>query len=372
MNSLSPIRLLFITISLLLMVVGCASTPTVPYTLETPPLILAPLASGDVKDGRGRFREIYCAIREDHGKLLPEDKPCNEVMLRLANEPSPTGKPVSLGRPSKSNNVRIVIIPGIFSECIARSVSTYSDALGHLRTLGYKTDLIQVGGRSSSAQNAKQIRDFIISKIPIEERLILIGYSKGVPDILETIVDYPELQDRVVAVVSIAGAVGGTPIVDTLSKAFQKLIEDIPITSCPPQDEGGLDSLKPSKRMKWLAEHTLPAQIKYFSLVAFDTPNEISSILRPGYDLLSRIDPRNDSQVVFYDAVIPGSVLMGYIKADHWAIAMPFSRELPTLASTLMNHNAFPREILLEAVVKFVEDSLEGGLQEIPGIAGNK
>jgi hypothetical protein len=137
------------------------------------------------------------------------------------------------------------------------------------------------------------------------------------------------------------------------------LIEEIPIKDCPPQDKGALDSLTFEKRMKWLTEHTLPAKIKYFSLVAFDSPHEISVILKPGYKLLSRIDPRNDSQVIFYNAVIPGSILMGYIKADHWAVAMPFSRQTPLIASTLINHNSFPREILLEAVVKFVEESLE-------------
>jgi hypothetical protein len=66
----------------------------------------------------------------------------------------------------------------------------------------------------------------------------------------------------------------------------------------------------------------------------------------------------NDSQVVFHDALVPGGVLLGYLNADHWAVAMPFNREHPTLASTLVTRNAFPREVLLEAIVRFVEESL--------------
>jgi hypothetical protein len=52
----------------------------------------------------------------------------------------------------------------------------------------------------------------------------------------------------------------------------------------------------------------------------------ISSILSSSYDKLARIDARNDSQMIFYDQVIPGSTLVGYINADHWALAVPIAR----------------------------------------------
>ena len=44
-----------------------------------------------------------------------------------------------------------------------------------------------------------------------DERLVLIGYSKGAPDILGGLVTYPELAQRVAAVVSVAGSVNGSP-----------------------------------------------------------------------------------------------------------------------------------------------------------------
>ena len=59
-----------------------------------------------------------------------------------------------------------------------------------------------------------------------------------------------------------------------------------------------------------------------------------------------------------YDALIPGSTLLGYVNADHWAIAMPISREMPLVAETLIDRNAFPREVLLEAIVRFIEESM--------------
>ena len=38
------------------------------------------------------------------------------------------------------------------------------------------------------------------------------------------------------------------------------------------------------------------------------------------------IDGRNDSQVIFYDQLIPGSTLLGYLNADHWAVAVAIAR----------------------------------------------
>jgi hypothetical protein len=55
--------------------------------------------------------------------------------------------------------------------------------------------------------------------------------------------------------------------------------------------------------------------------------------------------------------IIPRSTLLGFVKADHWAVAMPLARDLPALTPWL-NRNEFPREVLLEAVIRFVEENL--------------
>jgi hypothetical protein len=68
--------------------------------------------------------------------------------------------------------------------------------------------------------------------------------------------------------------------------------------------------------------------------------------------------------VIFYDQVIPGSVLLGYLNADHWAIFVPFNRSHPFIASNFIDKNAFPREVLLEAIVRYVEEDLNS-IQQI-------
>jgi hypothetical protein len=39
---------------------ACTAAPLIPYSADTPPLVLAPASEASVQDRRGRFREIYC------------------------------------------------------------------------------------------------------------------------------------------------------------------------------------------------------------------------------------------------------------------------------------------------------------------------
>src|SRR5262249_52217952 len=87
---------------------------------------------------------------------------------------------------------------------------------------------------------------------------------------------------------------------------------------------------------------TAPRSIGFYSVVALPQPDHMSSVLRSSYDKLAQIDPRNDSQVIFYDAVIPGSTVLAYLNADHWAVGVPLARSHPAIASMFVDKNAFP------------------------------
>lgn len=337
---------------------GCSFHPLLSQKFDTP-LILVPASAANVMDGRGRFREIYCQITADHGGQLPEYRPCSEVLFKFDGE-KPDSRPVNLGQSKLS--LRVVVVPGILGECIMDKVSPFSDALSHLKEHGYGTGVIPVSGRSSSRYNARKIYDWIVeTALAPGEEIVLIGYSKGATDILEALKfldDDSKTKGKVAAVVSVAGVVSGTPIADRFSDLYERLLKDLPFPLCPPGDGGGVESLSRSTRLAWLASNELPSRIQYFSLTGITDSERVSIPLKPFYDLLSHVDPRNDGQVIFHDAVIPNSTLLGYVKADHWAIALPFSRRDRFLSTALINHSAFPREVLLEAVVRFVEETL--------------
>jgi hypothetical protein len=119
-----------------------------------------------------------------------------------------------------------------------------------------------------------------------------------------------------------------------------------------------VESLRPATRRAWLAQHPLPSGPRYYSIVTFPQPERISSILKGSYDKLARIDARNDSQMIFYDQVVPGSTLLGYLNADHWAVAVPIARTHSTIGSIFVTENDYPREAMTEAILRFVEEDL--------------
>jgi hypothetical protein len=343
----------------MLLAAGCFGRPLHRFDLSVPPQMLVPVAWAGVVDMRARFREVWCAIREDHGRHLPEDRACDQALLQLGGEGPPTGRPVRLGPASEA--LRIAVVPGLLGDCFKDLVVPFGDGLAHLATHGYRGEVVWVNGRSSTGHNARQLRDALMAMTFRDgERLLLIAYSKGATDTLEALVEYPEIVPRVAAVVSVAGAINGSPLVEGLLNTFGDFLQWLPFSGCEQGDGGALRSLRPAPRMRFLATAALPADVQYFSVAGIVESAEVAWPLRVRWKRLASVDPRNDGQVLWSDAIIPGSRLLGYVRADHLAIALPFSRRPASLAGALVDHNAFPREVMLEAIVRTVEESLRG------------
>jgi hypothetical protein len=338
---------------------ACSSAPLSPWTTKTPPLALVPAQEAGVQDKRARFREILCSVLEAHGHELPDYRPCEEALTRVGDEPAPTGKPVDLG--SSRKHFLVALVPGVGWECFGTWLKTTGSIAVHLQQFGYEARLIEVGGLMGSEANAIQIREAILAlQLPAgERRLILVGYSKGAPDILEAIVRYPEIRQYVAAVVSAAGTVGGSPLANPATESQLDLVRHWPGSKCQKGDGHAIESLRPDVRRTFLARNPLPTDFPYYSLVTYPEPARISSVLKSSYKKLAKVDARNDSQMIFYDEVIPGSSLVGYVNADHWALAVPINRTHTTIAALFATQNAFPREALLEALLRFVEEDLE-------------
>jgi dienelactone hydrolase len=357
-NRLAPYALAVVSC---LFLAACATEPLVPYSTDTPPLVLTPASLAGVQDKRARFREIYCAVLEAHGSDVPDYRPCDDALTRVGAEPTGTGKPVDLG-PSRRHLVA-ALVPGVGWGCIVNWLEPLGTAKRHVEKYGYDLATIEVDALSGTTRNAKQIRDALMA-MPTEAgqpRIVLVGYSKGTPDILEALVTYPEIRGRVAAVVSAAGAVGGSPLANNAEQWEADLLRHFPGATCDRGDGGAVESLRPGVRKAWLAQHPLPIDLPYYSLVTFPQPDRISGIVQSSYAKLARVDGRNDSQVIFYDQVIPESALIAYVNADHWALAVPISRTHSTISKLFVTQNAYPREALLEAVLRFVEEDLAAG-----------
>ena len=98
---------------------------------------------------------------------------------------------------------------------------------------------------------------------------MLIGYSKGAPDILEAVVTYPEIRSRIAAVVSVAGAVGGSPLANDAEQYQADLLRHFPGAICKPGDGGCGGEPAAAERRAWLAANPLPTDVPYYSIVTF-------------------------------------------------------------------------------------------------------
>ena len=79
-------------------------------------------------------------------------------------------------------------------------------------------------------------------------------HSKGTVDTLEALAKYPALADRVAAVISVSGAVYGSPLADSVPGALVYLGHQLPLATCPPgENVEAVESLRPSVRRAWFA-----------------------------------------------------------------------------------------------------------------------
>ena len=341
--------------------IGCSSKPLVPYTTDAAPLVLLPAGQAGIRDGRGRFREISCAVLETHGRQLPNYRSCDDALVRVGEEPPGTGATVDLG--ASRYNLVAAFVPGIGWECFEGWLGYENEFREHLAGFGFRSEILEVDGLSGSETNARQVRDQVLAAAADgsigPESVVLIGYSKGAPDVLTAIVEYPEIRPYVAAVVSVAGAVGGSPLANDASQGQLDLLRHIPESDCSSGDGKGVESLRPAVRQAWLQRNPLPPDIPFYSAVTYPLPDQVSSVLKTTQRKLATVDPRNDGQVIFYDQIIPGSTLIAYLNADHWAVSLPIAENHPFIGRHFADRNAYPRQALLEALMRYIEEGLD-------------
>jgi hypothetical protein len=337
---------------------GCQSYPT-REEITASSVAVATTAEGKAwRDGRARFREIFCAIAARDGAVVAGDPACDTLLWRLADEPLPAERPRSL--PAIDPSLRFFLVTGALSDCFGADALPYREGVERLAAAGVAVGTIRVSGRSGASHNARQIAGVLAEALDPADRVVLMGYSKGAVDILHFLDEFPDAARQVAAVVSLAGPVDGTPLAARGAWFYDHLLSDAFAGRCDPGDGGLADSLLPDVRREWLATHPLPSGVAYFSLAAFTTRAHLAWALRPSWRLLAATDPRNDGQVIPGDAVIPGSTLLGYPNADHWSLAIAIERELPRLMSR-PEGSVVPQPVLLEAILRQVSEALAAG-----------
>lgn len=335
---------------------------------EMPPsIVLHPQGMPPVSDGRAGFRSLLGqVVKLRHGQY-PDERTVERILHDLGEAPS-SAQSVEL--PTTHSDLVVIIVSGVLWECVSDVALPFGEGKSvdiateydYLKPRYTTIEVVPVRGIATSEHNAK-IVEAAIRKHKDAANVVIVAYSKGVPDTLEALRRMgDEAPKNLRALVSVAGVVSGSPLADWLNR-YKKFLELLPTPKvCSHINENFLKSISRDRCLHWLQKnwHTLPQGIRYYSLVTFTTPQQMHWFLGFLYGKLAEVEPRNDSHMLIHDQVLPGASLLGYIKSDHWAVALPFNRSKRSIWNRLLSHNnAFPREVLFETILRFVEDDLK-------------
>jgi len=338
---------------LALTVAGCAAGPGLrPEADRMSPLVTAPGGQAGLRDLRAGFRTALCTqLAGAPGRT------CDQVITRMGGEPLPDDRPFPA--PSViASRYRIGIVPGFLAECFDDEARPFAAEEKALRAKGFEVVYLKTTGRGRVDVNAWVVSQQIAALPPDPRPFLLVGYSKGMPEALDMVVKYPAARAQVAAIVGVAGAVLGSPLVDRYEEVYQDMLMGLPFGKCAADTGEGVHDLRRDVRVAWWLKHGQQITVPMYSLVALPERERVSPVMAGTHAQLSRIDPRNDGQLLWTDAVAVPGALVGYVNADHWAMAMRLSVAFPALAGSFIDD--VPRGAMLDAAIAVVARDLEG------------
>jgi len=295
------------------------------------------------------FSAVFCTVLEREHPDAGQWGECSDYIQDAVEE--------SVALQAIPRIYHVAIVSGVLSVCGGDSTA-FREGREHMRAVhGITVDLIP-SPDGSSAANGKTIAQFIKASYRKDGRkFILIGYSKGAPDILEGMADDPEAARDVAALITVAGAIGGSPIADLMPVQAQQWIQAISLGQCKGDLYSAFRSLRRDVRRKFLAQHPDPG-FPVYSISAFSSKDETSKVLVEGWMFLSIFGQPEDSQLLESDTRYPGGHILGAVHADHIAVAIPYENMSDPELRKLVNHNHFPRTTLLESLLRYVISDL--------------
>ena len=237
-------------------------------------LVYLAAGTGDVS---AAFGDVFCSVLKQNNPDGGQWGACSKYI------DAPGKEDVKLG--PLSTKYRVLIVPGIMSSCVSDSPAFQEGQTELKEKYGVDVALLQVPNDSSES-NAKMIGQYIRDHASDARKYILVGYSKGTPDIQVALAQEAGIAEHVAAFVSVAGASGGSQVADLLPEVAEKYMTTIPLKSCQGDMSTGFKSLQRATRQAFLAAHP-DAVVPTYSLIAKSDENNTSKALLETWRVLS-------------------------------------------------------------------------------------
>lgn len=339
--------------ALVLGLTGCAWARPVTYSID--PGISASFTPSQLT-ASDSYAKMFCTVLET--EFATAWGPCAGYVKMASSHP-----PGTLDDDAIFHGYTLLRLGGLGAQCLASKAEAFEDAGDHLaQAHGLPSLHVPLGAFDTSEMNAVRIRDFIAGR-PAAEKFIAIAHSKGAADMMVALTTFPAQLTQVRALITVAGAVGGSWLVDRLQALNQNLFSLLSLPTCIQQVQAltanAVDSMRRTNRQAYLAQHehlTVPS----FSISAVSTEANTSKILKPLWKRIAPYAQEQDSHLVERETIVPGGTFLGRALGDHWAVAFPFdpNPNMPAPAMAVIDKNTFPREALIEAAVRVVLPTL--------------
>jgi pimeloyl-ACP methyl ester carboxylesterase len=286
------------------------------------------------------------------------------------------------------NRTTLLLVPGLLTGLLHPSAHAFLDEAPALeQERGWPTLRVDAHPfRGCEANNADILESLVhgrgytadqkeITDPTPPEKVWIIGYSKGGPDVLNFMVNHPEYADRIAGVFTWAGAMSGSYTADSVYEQIKDLdtqsITDhldrflqlfnpglvVKTTGLRRVDEydvkGAFNDLRTSVREQYNRQHAeqiTQLGVPFFSLTGSTTPLEAPAFQFMDTVKMGQFDANNDMQLTQKQATmdIPIATHVAMVHGHHWDIAYsPFPAYLRA-ASPNLDH-PFPRKAALAA-----------------------
>jgi hypothetical protein len=211
------------------------------------------------KDLSASFAETFCSVLQTENPDGGTWGPCsNYLQIPASQIPAAgcTNCPANKPLPPPLTNYRVLVVPGVLSSCQANT-QAFEQGQSHLRDKHAMTVEFLQTPNATSTEVGQQISAYLRKAMAANDlrKYIIVAYSKGAPDVQEALANDPESKSAVAALVTVAGAVGGSPIAETMPSLVERYTSTLKLGSCQGDVAQAFQSLRQDVRRQFNADH---------------------------------------------------------------------------------------------------------------------